>query len=172
MSKIKAATMDAQNRKKLSLLKSWENSYLSVESEKKNANSVQEALQEWSLSLAVLSAPLQLLIRYLHFWISHYLITDVLEGLAGDSCTLIHNSSWVKLAAKGMISSVIYGAGGMGPMIRLFPGTIFFSVTCRLLICSAACEVGIRVTFWQFTHHQLSLICGWLFRLWINWAII
>lgn len=35
------------------------------------------------------------------------LITDALKGLAGDSCTLIHNSSWVKFTAKGIIFGVI-----------------------------------------------------------------
>lgn len=37
------------------------------------------------------------------------LITDAREGLAGDSCTLVHNSSWVKFAEK----AIIFGAADM-----------------------------------------------------------
>lgn len=36
------------------------------------------------------------------------LITDALEGLASDSCALIHNCSWVKFAAKGIIFHIVY----------------------------------------------------------------
>lgn len=35
------------------------------------------------------------------------LITDTLEGLAGDSWALIHNSSWVHFAEK----AIIFGGG-------------------------------------------------------------
>lgn len=92
----------------------------------------------------------------------YYLISDVLEGLAGDLYMLIHNPSQVKLAAKDTISSVIHRAWEKS-LIRFFPGTIFF-VSCRVMISSAACEVGIEAVFWQFTHHQLSLICGWFIQ--------
>lgn len=52
-------------------------------------------------------------------------ITDALQGLAGDSCTLIHNSSWVKLAEKAIIFGVMYTWKKTQPMIRFFPGRSF-----------------------------------------------
>jgi len=39
------------------------------------------------------------------------LITDALEGLAGESCALIHNLSWVKFAGKGIVFGVVYMGG-------------------------------------------------------------
>lgn len=53
------------------------------------------------------------------------LITDALKGLAGDSCTLIHNSSWVKFTAKGIIFGVIGIGKKTQPMIRFFPSINF-----------------------------------------------
>lgn len=84
------------------------------------------------------------------------LITDVLEGLASDSCALIHYSSWVKSAAKGIIFVVYTGRKHTQPVIRFFPSINFLHRDLQ----TSVCEVGIEILFWQFTHHHLSLISG------------
>lgn len=90
------------------------------------------------------------------------LITDALKGLAGDSCTLIHNSSWVKFAAEGIFGVVYMGKNTNRDQI--LPWHKFFTVTYRLL----PVKLESRFLFWQLHTIISHLSLGSLFRLWIN----
>lgn len=60
------------------------------------------------------------------------LITDTREGLAGDSCTLIHNPSWVKFAGKVVIFGVMY-TWKKPQWSDSFLAEVFLTVAYRLL---------------------------------------